>query len=523
MKLLLTTLCLTLPACAALAAPAAKPNIVYIFSDDHAVQAIGACNGRLAEFCRQQGVTPNIDRLAASGALFTNSFCGNSICSPSRASVLTGLHSHANGVPTLGGSLKEGVWTFPRGLREGGYQTALFGKWHLGNRPDGMDEYQILSGQGKYWNPMFADNSGKISTVEGYATDIISRKSLDWLDRRDKSRPFLLLCHHKAPHRPFSPPARYFGFLNDVEVPEPETLFDDYGGNRPAARVQTLDIATSMNLPVDLKVLPHGKTPADLPPSQAAAWLEAFGARNDAFMAANLQGRELLRWKYQQYAKDYLRCIKAVDDSVGEILGYLEHNGLAENTIVIYSSDQGFYIGEHGWFDKRWIYEESLRMPLIVRWPGVTRAGARIDAMVQNIDHAPTLMEMAGLGAPEGLHGRSLAALLRGQSPAGWRQAIYYRYNDPGHGVSPHCGIRTARHTLAFFPKQTTWELYDLEQDPHQLRNIHSEASPELIQALHRQMESLREQYGVPENDLETGGHRAGKPGKSKKTKRGKS
>jgi len=478
-------------------AAAPPPNILFIFTDDHSLQAIGAYDKWLAPFCRQHKITPNIDRLAAQGALFTRSFCGNSICSPSRATVLSGVHTHVSGVTHLGRGIREGVWTFPPALQAAGYQTALIGKWHMAHTPKGFDYYRILQGQGAYWHPEFIKADGQKEKVEGYATDVISKMSLDWLKQRDKSKPFLLMSQHKAPHRNFQPPVRYYRFLEDASVPEPATLFDDYSGRGTAACEQKMEIGRDMTLESDLKVLPAGERPKFLSDGDAGEWEATYGKRNDAFRKAALEGRELTRWKYQQYMKDYLRCVKAVDDSVGQLLDYLDANGLAENTVVIYSSDQGFFMGEHGWFDKRWIYEESLAMPLIVRWPGSVKPGTHISQLVQNIDYAPTLTAIAGAATPGDLHGRSLVPLLRGAKPDDWRKSIYYHYYDPGHAVNPHYGLRTDRHTLAFFPRHNEWELYDLDKDPRQLRNIAGDAAQAAtVASLKKELVRLREHFG---------------------------
>lgn len=475
-------------ACAA-AADAGRPNIVFIFADDHSIQTIGAYGARLSEFCRQQKVTPNIDRLASEGALFPNSFCGNSLCSPSRASVLTGLHSAANGVTNLGQPIREGLWTYPVAVRAAGYQTAVVGKWHLGDTPAGTDYWRLFPGQGTYWDPAVIGPAGQ-EKLEGYATDLLTDLGLAWLKQRDQSKPFMLLVHHKAPHRPWEPPTRYYRWLADATVPEPPTLFDDYAGRGTAAHTQKMEIGRDMTLPSDLKVRGPGKR------ADAAEFEATYGKRNAAFEQAKLEGRDLTRWKYQEYMKDYLRCVKAVDDSVGRILDYLDAEGLTKNTVVVYAADQGFYNGEHGWFDKRWIYEESIHMPLIVRWPGVVRPGARPAAMVQNIDYAPTFAEIAGGKVPDGLHGRSLVPILRGETPADWRKSLYYHYYDPGHGVTKHYGVRTERYTLADFYPVKEWELYDNEKDPRQLRSVYADpAYAKTVAELTAELERLRKQY----------------------------
>ena len=472
------------------------PNILFIFSDDHSSQSIGAYRLWLSEFIREQKITPRIDRLAEQGAVFVNSFCGNSICSPSRATVLSGVHSHLNGVTHLDGRIRDGVWTFPPALRAAGYQTAILGKWHLANDPVGFDYWRVLPGQGQYWRPVFRGPDRLQETLEGYSTDIITEKALAWLKARDKNKPFLLMTHHKAPHRPWNPPERYYPLLSDVKVPEPPTLFDDYSGRTSSARAQKMEIGRDMTLDSDLKVLPPGKAPPRLTPAQATNWQAAFQPRNAAFQTAKLEGRELTRWKYQEYMKDYLRCVKAVDDSVGQLLDYLKAEGLETNTVVIYASDQSFFNGEHGWFDKRWIYEESISMPLIVRWPGVVKPGTRVQPMVQNIDYAPTFMEIAGLRAPEVVQGRSLVPLLRGETPADWRHSVYYHYYDPGHDVQKHYGLRTERYTLAYFYPTKEWELFDLEKDRAELHSVYNDpAYTNTVAELKTELTRLRRLY----------------------------
>ncbi len=463
---------------------AARPNIVFIYSDDHSLQTIGAYNKRLSQFCREQNITPNIDSLAAAGGIFTNSFCGNSLCSPSRASVLTGLHSHANGVKTLNQPIKQGVWTFPSALREAGYQTAVIGKWHLETLPD-YEDWWILPGQGDYYNPLFIDKNGKANRP-GYVTDITTDMALDWLKKHDAAKPFFLAIHHKAPHRNWEPPLRYATWLDDVTVPEPPTLFDDYSHRASPARKQQMTISKDLAKGSDLKV---GSEFAKNP---------LYAARNADYEAKKPSGDDLTRWNYQQYLKDYLRCVRAVDDGVGKVLQSLKESGLDSNTIVIYSSDQGFYMGEHGWYDKRWIYEESIHMPFIIRWPGVVKAGTRFEPHIQNIDYAPTFMEMTECRIPEGLHGKSIVSILRGETPADWRKSVYYRYYDKNgaHRVANHFGVRTARHTLASFPESNEWELFDNEKDPHQLRSVYADpAYSETVADLKTELARLRTLY----------------------------
>jgi arylsulfatase A-like enzyme len=446
----------------ATAQAAEKPNIIFIFSDDHSLQTIGAYGWRLSEFCRQNGVTPNIDRLAAEGGLFQNSFCGNSICTPSRATIMTGLHSHANGVAVLNQPITPGLWTFPVSLRQAGYRTAVLGKWHIGSKPD-TDEWLIFpDAQGAYEDPTFLGHDGTVVRYRGYTSDILAELALQWLEKRDKGVPFFLAVQHKAPHREWVPPHRYASWLDDVHVPEPDTLFDDFANRASPARTQKMMIDAHMGMKKDLKVENPGVVPSD----------PRYRARNADFTARKPAGRDLVRWKYQQYLKDYLRCVKAVDDCVGRLLEAVETHGLAENTVVIYCSDQGFFMGEHGWFDKRWMLEESLNMPLIVKWPGVVKPGSRFDAMVQNIDYAATFVEMAGGNVPAGLHGRSLVPILRGKTPSDWRTSVYYRFSDAGHGMSTQYGVRTSRFTLIRHPQTNEWDFFDLERDPQQLRSV---------------------------------------------------
>jgi arylsulfatase A-like enzyme len=476
-----------------------RPNIVFVFSDDHSLQTIGAYRGRLAQFCREHQITPNMDRLAAQGGLLVNSFCGNSLCSPSRASILTGLHSHSNGVMTLGKPINPGLWTFPASLRDAGYQTAVIGKWHLGKTPAGTDHWELLDGQGTYWHPEFTGPQGK-KIASGYATDVITDKSLDWLKRRDRQKPFMLMVHHKAPHRIWMPPPRYYSWLQDVHVPEPATLFDDYQGRASPARTQKMEISRIMTMQGDLKVIGPGYKGEEfnrMSPQERADWDRVFGPRNQSFHQAKLTGNDLTRWKYQEYMKDYLRCIKAVDDGLGRLLDYLKSEGLDGNTVVIYASDQGFFNGEHGWFDKRWIYEESIHMPFIIRWPGVVKPGTRIKPFIQNIDYAPTFVEMAGGKVPEGLHGRSFLSILQGKTPRDWRNSVYYHYYDSGHGVPKHYGLRSGRYTLANYYEVGEWELFDNRRDPAQMKSVAKDPHyASVMETLKLELWEMRQRYG---------------------------
>ena len=487
---------------------AARPNIVWIYSDDHAENAVSAYGGRLAEVAP----TPNIDRIAREGMLFRNSFVTNSICGPCRAVVLTGLHSHLNGVRQNNDLFDGSQQTFPKLLRDAGYETALFGKWHLTSEPTGFDTWEILPGQGHYYNPDFITPEGR-RQVEGYVTDIITDKALNWLqDGRNQEKPFLLMVQDKAPHREWEPGPDHLTLFDDVTIPEPDTLFDDYSGRGTAAREQDMTIAETMLLDRDLKV--WDGTEQDCPgwqrtygrmnAEQRAAWDAAYEPKNQAFREAALEGDELTRWKYQRYVKDYLRCIASIDDNVGRILAYLEETGLDRNTVVFYSSDQGFYLGEHGWFDKRFIYEESLRTPLVVRWPGVIPPGSEAHQLVQNIDCAPTFLEIAGVEAPAPMQGASLVPIMRGGAPEGWRTSIYYHYYegpDSWHSVHKHYGVRTDRYKLAYFYELDEWEFYDLETDPNEMSSEYENpAYASEIRALKNELSRLRTVYKVPDD-----------------------
>ncbi len=476
--------CLLMLACASWGRAADRPNIVFVFSDDHAPHAIGAYEG----LYQTLDPTPNIDRLAKQGMLFRNSFCTNSICGPSRAVILTGKHSHKNGFMNNGNRFNADQQTFPKLLQKAGYQTAMFGKWHLQSNPQGFDDWKILPGQGEYYNPVMIGPEGR-QRYDGYCTDVVTGFALDWLkEGRDQDKPFMLMCQHKAPHRCWMPPIRYLNLYDDVDIPEPDTLFDQYEDNASPARNQEMEIDRHMHLVFDLFVdPPEGFEPdkekgtdksafrnmQKMTSEQLEAWHAAYGPKNEAFRQANLKGRDLVRWKYQRYMKNYLRCIKTVDDSVGQLMAYLEQAGLADNTIVIYSSDQGFYLGDHGWYDKRWMYEESLRMPFIAKWPGVTQPGTTHDAMIQNLDYAETFLEVAGAAIPDDMQGRSLVPLLEGWTPDDWRKSLYYHfYEYPSvHMVARHNGVRTERYKLIRFYQFDEWEFYDLKMDPDELVN----------------------------------------------------
>jgi N-acetylglucosamine-6-sulfatase len=493
---------------------AERPNILFIFSDDHALQAISAYGGRYNEVAP----TPNIDRLAKQGALFERSYCANSICGPSRACVLTGKHSHINGYTDNNTSHFNGAQpTFPKHLARVGYQTALIGKWHLVSKPTGFDHWDILPGQGSYVNPDFIQMDGSTKRTAGYVTDIVTDKSLDWLkNRRDKSKPFVLMSQHKAPHRSWMPAPRHYKLFDGMDLPEPETLFDDYANRSTALKRQEMTIARHFFWGWDMML--HGK-PTDprfmsgqdngeykrMNPAQKAVFDEAYGPENqkllDALAAGGMSDSALTRWKYQRYIKNYLRVIRGLDENIGRMLDYLDESGLAENTIVIYSSDQGFYLGEHGWYDKRWMFEESLAMPFLIRWPGVVKPGIRSKALIQNIDYAPTFLEVAGVEVPDDIQGRSLLPVLRNDGIAlpDWRKAIYYFYSgEVTHRVPAHDGVRSERHKLFYLPATNEWQLFDLEKDPQELRSVHDDpAYAEVLGEMKRTYQELRTHYNV--------------------------
>lgn len=493
--MLFALLVITSPA-GALAAETGRPNILFIFSDDHAWQAVSAYKHPL-----QLNQTPNIDRLAKEGMIFQRCLVPNSICGPSRATVLTGTYNHINGFYNNSGLRFDGSQTtFPKLLRAAGYQTAIIGKWHLVSDPTGFDYWDILPGQGIYYNPPMV-RMGERVKHEGYVTDLITGLALDWLKQRDASKPFLLMVQHKAPHREWDPALRHLNFDNGRKYPEPETLFDDYGGRGRAEHEQDMMIAKTMT-DLDSKLVPI----QSMTPEQRRDWDAYYGPRNEAFRKADLKGRELVSWRYQRYMHDYLGCIQAVDESVGQLLKYLDDTGLAKNTIVVYSSDQGFFLGEHGWFDKRWIFEESVRTPLLVRWPGVVKPGSQNRDLVSNLDFAETFLDAAGLPVPAGMQGRSLVPVFKGQTPADWRKSFYYHYYEyPAvHSVHRHYGVVTERCKLVHFyePEMNYWELFDLEKDPNEMRSVYGQpAYAKAQKELETELARLRKDLRVPDPD----------------------
>ena len=458
------------------AASGAPPNIVYIMADDHAAHAISTYGSRINR-------TPHIDRIASGGMRFDNCFCTNSICTPSRGAILTGQYSHVNGVYTLNDALDPARQNVAKLLREAGYQTAMIGKWHLKTDPSGFDFWRVLPGQGVYHDPAFIEMGGERKKYQGYCTDLIADFSLDYMKRRDPAKPFFLMCHHKAPHRPWQPDAKHASMFEGQDVPEPFNLYDHYENRSRAAADATLRVGENMT-PTDVK--------RELP--------------------KDLKGDALRRWAYQYYIKDYLRCIASVDDNVGRMLDWLDAEKLSNNTIVIYTSDQGFFLGDHGYYDKRFMYEESLRMPFLIRYPGHIRAGSVNQDMVLNVDFAPLFLDYAGRSTPADMQGRSFRTLCEGRTPGDWRKSMYYRYwmHLADHGVPAHYGIRTREWKLIYYygqalgkagaidkPTQPEWELFDLAHDPHEMRNLyHDPRHARVVKQLTGELARLQKQYG---------------------------
>jgi arylsulfatase A-like enzyme len=453
------------------------PNVIYMMADDHAAHAISAYGSKINQ-------TPNIDRIATGGVRMTNCFCTNSICTPSRAAILTGQYSHKNGVYTLNDRLDPARNHVGKELQKAGYQTAMIGKWHLASDPTGFDYWNILPGQGVYYDPVFITPQGR-KKYNGYVTDLIGDFTLDWLKQRDRAKPFFLMCHHKAPHRPWEPAPKYKDLFAGKTMPEPDNLFDHYEGKPKSVAAVTMKVGEDMNIKTDLKT----EKPA------------------------GLEGDALRKWGYQLYIKDYLRCVQSVDDNVGRVLDYLDANGLAGNTIVIYTSDQGFFLGDHGWFDKRLMYEESLRMPFLMRYPGAIKPASVNRDMVLNIDFAPMFLDYAGAKAPAEMQGRSFRANLEGHTPKDWRKAMYYRYwmhNTSDHHVPAHYGIRTDRWKLIYYygkplgmtganPPDTEpdWELLDLNADPREMKNLYYDPKyAPVVRQLKTELDRLQREAG---------------------------
>ena len=478
MKRRTLVLCLTL-AFPAIVYPqarrAARPNIIYIMSDDHAAHAIGAYGSKV-------NTTPHIDRLAREGALLTNVFATNAICTPSRAAILTGQYAHINGV-TLFNRFDSSRQTVAQLLRQGGYYTGMIGKWHLGSDPQGFERWEIFPGQGVYNDPVMYTATSETTYTGRYATDVITDRALDFLKNRPRGKPFFLMMHHKAPHRPWDPSAEQGARFAGRRIPEPVTFWDNYETRTDALHENEQRVAKDLNNR-DLKLT----APTGLGGPDLARW---YRSKPDSVTImrdgkpVRLTGEALVRWKYQRYMQDYLATVQSVDESVGRVLTYLDTAGLAQNTMVIYSSDQGFFLGDHGLFDKRFMYEESIRMPFLVRWPARIPPGTKSDAMGLNIDFAPTFLDAAGLPMPAAMQGRSLVPALRGRTPADWRTAMYYRYyHDPGdHNTRAHYGMRTRTHKLIYFWKKDQWELFDMVNDPYELHNLYGQPGLEALTA----------------------------------------
>lgn len=502
-------------------------NIIHIMTDDHSYQTISAYGGPVSKLAP----TPNLDRLASQGMLFRRAYVENSISSPSRATLLTGKYSHMHGQIKLGKTpeFNADQMTFPKLLQQAGYQTAIFGKWHLWSRPQGFDTFKILNGQGTYYNPVFStQDNPEFVREEGYVANIITNDAIDWLEHRDKDRPFCLMVHHKSVHRNWFPELKYADLYEDVTFPEPETLFDDYSTRCDAARLQEMSIDHDMKMVDDLKVyqlLENKKAKNNfneeflrMSPEQQQKFMEIYGPLNEQMLKDSLSGKDLTRWKYQRYIKDYVRCVKSLDDEIGRLLDYLEANDLIKNTIIVYTSDQGFYMGEHNWFDKRFMYEESFRTPLIICCPDKIKPGTVCDELVQNIDYAPTYLEMAGIDVPEEICGTSLVPLFgTGKAPEGWRTELYYHYYDyPAiHNVRRHDGIMTKDYKLIHFKDNgggrkgtdkpiDAWELYDLKNDPTEVHNLYGDKRYEnVVEDLKRRLENKRKELNVDEDKLD--------------------
>ena len=489
-----------------------RPNILFIMSDDHAYQAISAYNDKLIE-------TPQLDRIANEGILFTNASVTNSICAPSRATILTGKHTHIHGKIDNNFPFDTTNVTFPQILKQNGYQTAMFGKLHFGNNPKGFDEFMILPDQGDYYNPEFNTSKGD-TTIVGYVTDIITDLTLNWLDKgREKEKPFLLMYLHKAPHREWIPAQRHYLTFTQKSFPEPETLFDDYKGRGTAAKTAEMNLLKHMTVSADNKIYPEVAKELKIvepsewgfkvfeskyggfTPEQKAQWDAVYQPINEAFKKdyPSMTGEDYMRWKYQRYMQDYLACIAAVDENVGRVLDYLDQKGLSENTIVVYTSDQGFYLGEHGWFDKRFIYDESFKTPLMIRWPAKIKPGSVSDEMVQNLDYAQTFLEAAGIKSPEDMQGESFIPLLTGDTQQWKRDVAYYHYYEyPGvHAVKRHYGIVTKEYKLIhFYYDVDEWEMYDRAKDPMELNSVFNDpAYQDVKDSLLQKLKETRKYY----------------------------
>ena len=485
-------------------------NIVYIMTDDHTAQMMSCYDKRYV-------TTPNLDRIANDGVKFTNSFVANSLSGPSRACMITGKHSHANGFyDNTNCRFDWSQQTFPELLQQAGYQTAMIGKLHLETLPKGFDFWEILPGQGDYYNPSFITMNNDTIQEKGYLTNIITDKSLNWLEnQRDREKPFCLLIHHKACHRNWLPEHKYLTLYEDKTFELPDNFYDDYEG-REAAKTQEMEIGEHMDIIYDTKMYRKDKNSrlkrnyenfvGRMTPEERKAYDAVYDPIIKDFYSKNLQGKALTEFKYQRYMRDYAKVLKSLDDNVGRVLDYLEENGLLDNTLVVYTSDQGFYMGEHGWFDKRFMYEESMHTPLVMRLPKGLNAKGDITQMVQNIDYAPTFLELAGVEVPADIQGQSLLPLLTGEKVENWRTALYYHYHEypAEHAVKRHYGIRTERYKLMhFYNDIDCWELYDLKEDPREMNNIYGrKGTEELTDSLKKELLKLQEQYADPARSM---------------------
>ena len=493
-----------------------RPNILFIFSDDHAPNAISCYPGGLFD---EIAPTKGIDRIASEGMRFDRSYCTNAICGPSRASILTGKHSHLNGFIDNNSSYFDGLQTtFPDLLREAGYTTAMIGKWHLHSNPIGFDYWEILPGQGAYYNPDFIQMDNTRKRFQGHCNDLVTKKGLTWLKQAASSKkPFMAMVQYKAPHRNWAPAFRHINMFDDVTMPEPETLFDNYENRSSVLKEHAMGIQDHMSWGNDMKMQGKNLFPSHftggpgngqfnrLSDQDKKTFLSAYEDENKKFIkemkAGKLDQKAITRWKYQRYIKDYLAVIQSMDEGITKILKHLDDSGLAENTIVIYSSDQGFYLGEHGWYDKRWMFEESLMMPFVVRWPGKIKPGSVSNAIIQNIDYGPTFLELAGAEIPKSMQGKSLVPIFKaaGKKPKGWRDSIYYRYSgERTHNVAAHDGVRTANHKIFWVPKTKEYQLFDMKKDPQEMKSVHNDPAYAVVfNEMKQELDTARKKYRV--------------------------
>lgn len=486
-----------------------QPNIIYIMSDDHDADAISAYNNTFIS-------TPHIDRLAKEGMLFKNAFVGNSICGPARATLLTGQHSHKNGIKDNRTRFDSSKITMPKLMKTAGYQTALVGKWHLHSYPTGFDYWKIVPGQGLYYDPRMISMNGDTSTLRGYATDVITDEAINWLDNRDKEKPFLLLLHHKAPHRNFVPKLKWIEMFSRKIFPEPPSLFANMKQHGKAWQTQKMSILFDMTLSSDLKIDPeylaripgykidsldiarYQATLNRIPEADRLKMKEIYAERGKQFLNAFGNDSLVLKLKYQWYMQDFMACIASVDENTGRLLDYMDKNDLTDKTVVIYTSDQGFYLGENGWFDKRWMYDVSMQVPLLIRWPGKIKAGSVNSFLAQNIDYAPTILDLAGAKVPDWMHGLSLTPILNDSQEVLTRKNLYYHYYEypADHAVLPHLGVRGERYKLVYFYTVNEWELYDLQTDPSEQKNLSASAAHQaVLNEMKKILLQLRDEY----------------------------